>query len=98
LRDENRDLIDRYLTNGARSIPKLIALDAVTLEVLGTWGARPEPAQKLFYELKGQGVAEPLIMEKLQRWYNADNSQTIQTEFTKHIGQWDGEQVSAARI
>src|SRR6476620_8632964 len=35
LRGENVELIDRFLTGGARSIPKLIALDAETLEVLG---------------------------------------------------------------
>src|SRR5258708_22475641 len=52
LRDENLDLMDQFLTNGARSIPKLIALDAETLAVLDTWGARPGPAQKLFYQLK----------------------------------------------
>src|SRR3569623_1296790 len=34
LRDENVELIDAYLTDGARSIPKLIALDAETLAVL----------------------------------------------------------------
>ena len=31
LRDENLELMDRYLTGGARSIPKLIAIDAETL-------------------------------------------------------------------
>jgi Thioredoxin len=37
LRDENLDLMEQFLTGGARSIPKLIAVDAGTLEVLGTW-------------------------------------------------------------
>jgi hypothetical protein len=90
LRDENLDLMDQFLTNGARCIPKLIALDSSTLKVLGTWGARPAPAQKLFYELKEQGIAKPLIMENLQRWYNADKSQTIQNEFAEFIEQGEG--------
>src|SRR5690606_26509598 len=30
LRDENLDLMDQYLTNGGRSIPKLIRVDAET--------------------------------------------------------------------
>jgi len=104
LRDENLDLMDQFLTNGARSIPKLIALDAETLSVVGRWGARPAPAQELSRELKEQGIAKPLIMENLQRWYNVDKGQTIQTEFLKLIEQGEGseqgegKQVSAARV
>ena len=98
LRDENLDLMDQFLTNGARSIPKLIAIDAETLEVIGTWGSRPAPAQKLFYELKEQGIEKSLIMEDLQRWYNADKSQTIQKEFAEFIEQGEGKQVSKARV
>ena len=103
LRDENLELMNQFLTDGARSVPKLIALDAETLGVTGTWGPRPAPAQELFYESKGQGVAKPLIMENLQRWYNADKGQTIQTEFLKLIEQGEGseqgegEQVFTAR-
>jgi len=90
LRDENTELMDQFLTEGARSIPKLIALDAETLNVLGTWGARPAPAQALFQVLKRQGVAKPLIMENLQRWYNDDRSHSIQNEFVQIIEQWGG--------
>ena len=90
LRDENLELMDQFLTNGARSIPKLIALDAETHGVIGTWGSRLASAQELSYELKARGVAKPLIMEELQRWYNADKGQTIQTEFLKLIEQGEG--------
>ena len=54
LRDENPGLMDQFLTGGARSIPKLIALDAETLEVLGTWGARPLEAQQLYQDLNSE--------------------------------------------
>jgi len=90
LRDENLELMDAYLTRNARSIPKLIALDAETLEELGTWGPRPEAAMDLFIELKHQGLEKPLIMENLQRWYNADKNQTIQAEFEKLLDEWGG--------
>lgn len=83
LRDENPELMDRFLTNGARAIPKLIVLDAGTLEVLGTWGSRPKAAQDLFNELRSRGLEKPLIMENLQRWYNADKNQSIQAEFVE---------------
>ena len=89
LRDENPELIDQFLSEGARSIPKLVSLDADTLEVIGSWGARPAAAQALFHELKRQGVAKPLIMENLQRWYNDDRSGSIQNELAQLIEQWD---------
>ena len=41
LRDEHLDIMDLYLTNGARSIPKLVCLDSNSLELLFTWGPRP---------------------------------------------------------
>lgn len=94
LRDENPELMDRFLTEGARSIPKLIALDAATLEVLGSWGARPAAAQNLFHELKKQGMAKPLIMENLQRWYNDDKCKSIQEEFVRLIERWEGSETS----
>lgn len=87
LRDENPELIDRFLTNGARSIPKLIALDADTLEVLGTWGARPKAAQDLFVRLREQDLEKPLIMENLQRWYNEDHGRSLQAEFRELVGE-----------
>ncbi|MBC7900673.1 MAG: thioredoxin family protein [Saprospiraceae bacterium] len=95
LRDENHELIDRYLTESGRSIPKLLALDAETLEVVGTWGSRPAPAQQLYRELKKRGLEKPLIMENLQRWYNADSSRTIQAEFGTLLARW-GEKAEMA--
>ncbi len=96
LRDENLELMDAYLTNNARSIPKLIALDALNLEEIGTWGPRPQPSMDLFIELKHQGLEKPLIMENLQRWYITDKNQTIQKEFEKLLDEWTAENESAA--
>lgn len=81
LRDENLKLMDQYLTNNARSIPKLIILDAETFEELATWGPRPQNAMDYFNELKHQGVEKLEIMEGLQRWYLADKTVSIQQEF-----------------
>ena len=88
LRDENLELIDSYLTNNARSIPKLIALDAETLAEIGTWGPRPQIAMDYFYELKHQGLEKPEMMEKLQRWYLADKEHSVQAEFENLLGEW----------
>jgi hypothetical protein len=97
LRDENLELMDAYLTNGARSIPKLIALDAATLEVLGTWGPRPQAAMELFLEMRARGLEKPLMMENIQRWYLADKEKSIQAEFAALVDRWSGaEKISAA--
>lgn len=88
LRDENLELMDRYLTNGGRSIPKLIALDAETLEELGTWGPRPQAAMDYFAEMKAQGLEKPEMMEKIQRWYLADKEKSLQSEFENLLENW----------
>lgn len=88
LRDENPEVMDAYLTNGGRSIPKLIVLDAETMEELGTWGPRPEPAQQLFNDLKAQEVPYQEFVEKLHGWYGKDRSKTLLQEFKQLIMQW----------
>jgi len=81
LRDDNPDLMDRYLTNGvARSIPKLIGLDTATMEELFTWGPRPAALQERFYKMKADGVEYHQAKEELQRWYNKDRTISIQEE------------------
>jgi len=88
LRDENIDVMDAYLTNGGRSIPKLIALDAETLEELGTWGPRPEPAQQLVLDAKAQKMDFKEMAEKLHGWYGKDRSRTLQQEFIPLLQAW----------
>ncbi len=85
LRDENLDVMDAYLTNGGRSIPKVIALKKDTLEELWTWGPRPEPAQNLLVELKEKGVPYADIAEELQKWHNKDKGQTLQKEILELV-------------
>ncbi|GGM73103.1 thioredoxin [Dyadobacter beijingensis] len=80
LRDEHPALMDEYLTNGGRSIPKLIAVDENYNEVF-TWGPRPAGAQALLKEYKANPVktyAE--FSEDIQRWYIADKTESIQQE------------------
>lgn len=96
LRDDNLELMDAYLTNNARSIPKLIALDAETLQPLGTWGPRPQVSMDLFIEMRERGLEKPLIMENLQRWYIADKNQSIQAEFEDLLDECAKKKESAA--
>lgn len=75
-RDENLELIDQFLTNGGRSIPKLIQLDH-QLNVTGTWGPRPKAAQDLVVAMKSAG--EP-YGDALHSWYAKDKNQSIDQE------------------
>ncbi|WP_242916312.1 thioredoxin family protein [Pontibacter liquoris] len=88
LRDENPELMDQYLTNGGRSIPKLIALKADTLEELGTWGPRPEPAQRLYADLHAQNIPYKEFAEQLHGWYGKDRGKALQQEFKSLLPQW----------
>jgi hypothetical protein len=88
LRDENPALMDAYLTNGGRSIPKLIALNANTLEVLGTWGPRPEEIQGFVMDAMKNNMPFPEMAEKLHGWYAKDRSKSLQKEFMQLLPEW----------
>ncbi|SHL63564.1 thioredoxin family protein [Hymenobacter psychrotolerans] len=80
LRDEHPDLMDQYLTDGARSIPKLVVLHADTLTEAANWGPRPAPAQKLLLDLKARGATHEEYAEQVHGWYAHDKTQTTQGE------------------
>lgn len=88
LRDENLELMDKYLTNNARSIPKLVCLDAETLEEIGTWGPRPQVAMEYYLEMRDSGMEKSQMMENLQRWYLQDKEKSIETEFSVLLDDW----------
>lgn len=80
LRDENLELMDKFLTNGGRSIPKLIALDEEK-NVLFTWGPRPSIATKMIADYKEEnGVVDAVIKEELQVWYNKNKGNNVQED------------------
>ena len=89
LRDEHTDIMDAYLTNGSRSIPKLVCLDAETLEEVGTWGPRPEEAQRKAMQWKEDPeIEKEEWAEKLHKWYADNRTQSLQSEFQELIEQW----------
>jgi len=85
LRDENLELIDKYLTNGSRSIPKLICLEKDTLTEVFVWGPRPNPVQTISDELIKQNVSKEEKSLVIQKWYNDDKTLTLQNEFLELI-------------
>lgn len=85
LRDENPNVMDKYLTNGGRSIPKLIAFNEDLSQELFTWGPRPEALQAEIDTWKAAGTLFPEIAEKSQQWYNQDKGQQLQKELLQRI-------------
>lgn len=80
LRDQHPAVMDAYLTNGARSIPKLIVLHRNTLEEVATWGPRPAALQALMADWRAAGLPFTDVVERAQRWYNDDRTQSTQAE------------------
>lgn len=89
LRDDHPTLMDHFLTEGGKSIPKLIAFRKADGQVLYEWGPRPEPAQQLMREYKAmeQPPAYSEIAETIQKWYNKDRTALIQSEVATLVAQ-----------
>ncbi|HLO74203.1 MAG TPA: thioredoxin family protein [Flavobacterium sp.] len=81
LRDDNDTLMQEFLTNGGRAIPKLIVLDATTLEIIVDWGPRPHGAKQLILDYKATyGIVDENAKIALQKWYLLDKGREIQNE------------------
>ena len=88
LRDENLEVMDQYLTNGGRSIPKLIALDDEFNE-LGTWGPQPKFLLDWYKSHKENPTMEiKELKEQFQLWYTKDKGQTLQQEMITLLKKW----------
>ena len=80
-RDENQDLMNLFLTNGNKSIPKLIILDKNSLGIISDWGPRPKGAVDLIQNYKEKfGVIDDTIKAELQMWYLHDKGLSTQKE------------------
>lgn len=84
LRDSDLRFMDSYLTNGGRSIPKLIVFDEND-EELFQWGPRPVEAQKLFSKLKKEGLDKSEINKKLHLWYGRNRGKEVEKEIVRLI-------------
>ena len=101
LRDQNPEIMDRYLTNGGRSIPKLIALEQESLNELGTWGPRPKELQEFVEKKKAEKAPNQSkkewvnnIHEVMHKWYAKDKGKTLQDEMLALIDEWKKEAVA----
>ncbi len=79
LRDDNLELIDANLTNGGRSIPKLIVLDK-DLEEMASWGPCPADLITQVTAWKEEGLTMKQIIPKMHAWHDANAARCLQEE------------------
>lgn len=85
-RDENLDIMDLYLTNGGRSIPKLVAF-SMSGEELFSWGPRPSALINLRNEWKEEGADARALSSRTIAWYEDGNWIEIESELAGLIGE-----------
>ncbi|MFQ5549765.1 MAG: thioredoxin family protein [Gemmatimonadales bacterium] len=77
-RDEHPEVMDRFLTNGARAIPIVIVLDD-NFNLRGHWGPRPSELQAWVQENKDKMPADERY-KHVRRWYARDHGETTLRE------------------
>ena len=86
LRDTNPELMNAFLTNGSRSIPKLIVFDKQRQKVVAEWGPRPSKATAFTAVFKNEhGVLTPEFKKDLQLWYTRDKGENILEDLAQLI-------------
>jgi thioredoxin family protein len=83
-RDANPELMDRYLTNGARSIPIVIALDE-PFEEVGHWGPRPSELQAWVMANRAT-MPKTELYPQVRKWYARDRGETTIREVLEAAG------------
>jgi hypothetical protein len=77
-RDANPDVMDRYLTEGTRSIPIVIALDRDFREV-GHWGPRPAALQVWALENRAR-MPKDQFYAHMRGWHVLDRGESVLRE------------------
>jgi hypothetical protein len=89
-RDENPEIMNQYLSNGKRAIPKLICVNDASKKVIGTWGPRPALIQDRVteYKLLHPTGSKDEFNQNLHLWYARDKTQSLQEEFLSLFSDW----------
>lgn len=77
-RDENPELINNYLTDGAQSIPIFIGVNSEGKEIF-KFGPRPTKGMELLKKHKEnpESYTKEEFHNELQQWYNSDKGNSI---------------------
>jgi len=86
-RDAHEGLMELFLTNGSKSIPKVLVLNRVNEKLIAHWGPRPSAASKMAAAFKeAHGTLTPEFKTDLQQWYNKDKGQTTLKDILDLLG------------
>lgn len=78
-RDEHPEVMDAYLSNGARAIPIVIVLTE-TMEEMGHWGSRPAVLQAFVKAERARGRSSKAYFSEVRRWYAQDKGESTLRE------------------
>jgi hypothetical protein len=84
-RDEHLDLMDAYLTNGARAIPVVIVLTEA-MEEVGHWGSRPSELQAFVTGERARGRRSKDYFAEVRGWYARDKGESTLRELLAVMG------------
>ena len=79
-RDQHPEVMNQYLTDGKKSIPKLIAFDENGTELF-SWGPRPREAAELVKQVIANGGKKEDMYQQLHTWYARNRGRAVETEF-----------------
>ncbi len=80
LRDENLDLMDQFLSNGARAVPMFLFINDEGV-VEEQWGARPKVLQDAVIQWKSEGLTKETFITMIHKWYADDKGVTCIEEW-----------------
>lgn len=82
MRDEYPEIMDAYLTNGARSIPKLVAFSKDLKVELFTWGPKPNYLMERYRDYKhdSKGVSYAEFLQEIHLWYAKNKNHDLEQE------------------
>lgn len=85
LRDENPEIMNQYLTNGNKSIPKVVMFDDET--EVAVWGARPQFIQHsaMLFKKEHPDATHDDFLKNLHLLYTKDKGLSVQEEFCSLI-------------
>ena len=88
LRDENPEIMDAYLTNGSRSVPKLVAFDELDHELF-QWGPRPQFLVQMVKDWKANPGDKPFdeVKKDMHLWYARDKAIQLSGEIAALLQQ-----------
>lgn len=81
LKDEHPDIMNLFLTNGKRSIPKIVGLSE-NGEVQFTWGPQPDAIRDIRQRLMDEGAEGRIVSSTTVDWYAEEGWLEVERELT----------------